>query len=156
MIQCKKDYNKGIFMKKTYAFNLIGTVLFTVGCVFSVFVSIQAITRYKNPIWNIVLLSLFSFIQLAFIVFLFYVLKSIRKDNYKKKNIVISFIASLIIAIMILASMSTAVPNYLIVSKLGLIHIWLSVWLRPSTLTLIGSGILMITNVVLMVKSRGE
>ena len=49
--------------------------------------------------------------------------------------------------------MATSIPNYLIMSKLGLINAWFVIWLQPTTLTLISSVIIIITNIVLILKN---
>ena len=54
------------------------------------------------------------------------------------------------------AYMPTAIPNYLIMSKLGLMNTWITISFQPATLSLIGSIVIISTNIILLIKKSAQ
>lgn len=142
-------------MKKIFAFNLIGVVLFSIGCAYSIFISIITIMS-DCLIYNSVLLSLFSLIEITCIIYLFYVVKSIWKNKINKKNIIVSIFFSLIVEILVYLSSSnvTILATYSVMSWLGLINTWYATLLSPAAITRVGGVFIIITNIVLLLKKH--
>ena len=149
-------------MKKIFTFNLIGVVLFSIGCAYSIFISIKTIISYclvYNTIsfcliYNSVVLMLFSLIEITGIIYLFYVVKSIWKNKINKINIIISIFFTLIVAIIVYLSSSnvTILETYSIMSWLGIINTWYATLLNPTAITRIGGVFIIIPNIILLLK----